>query len=404
MTENPEYEGLTEGELFGYAALEAMEDAGITPKDVDYFFHGSAMPLQTTDYITPNVQVKDWFGMGNKASSHHSEACCTGYVALDQGCMAVASGKYDVVLTGCVEMGNSLPVPGMPAQFRQEWGFAEFIKVCYNLCDRAYTRELIGMGMGFNDSTLHEYAMAYDFTDAEIDKALCACAIANRTNASVNPKALHHRLFDDIAKENGFANAFDYLMSPFNPLLTRYMRLSSMVERAEGASACIIVPTDMVREYTKQQPVEVVGIGHSVVDVRVPNNERVGTERAVQQVYDSTGVRPEEIDLLMTIDFFLNSTLLSPEWVGYIPKGKCAEYTIDGRTTYLGDKPINTNGGCTSFGHAHAATGIGNVYEAVKQMRGEAGERQLKNTPATTLIRGYGGAQNMIASILRTLA
>ena len=68
--DNPETNGLTEGEMFGYAALKAMEDAGVSPKDVDYYFHGEASPMNASNYITPNVQVANWFGMKGKGSMH----------------------------------------------------------------------------------------------------------------------------------------------------------------------------------------------------------------------------------------------------------------------------------------------------------------------------------------------
>ncbi len=79
------------------------------------------------------------------------------------------------------------------------------------------------------------------------------------------------------------------------------------------------------------------------------------------------------------------------------------KYICDGRTAYDGDKPINTNGGRTSFGHAHAASGLADVYEACMQMRGECGERQVKKLPKTTMLRGYGGSQNVAAVLLRTI-
>ena len=82
--DNPETDGLTEGEMFGYAALKAMEDAGITAKDVEFYFHGVANPLAGMGYLTPNAQIANWFGMKGRASIHHSEACCTGYLALEQ--------------------------------------------------------------------------------------------------------------------------------------------------------------------------------------------------------------------------------------------------------------------------------------------------------------------------------
>jgi acetyl-CoA C-acetyltransferase len=294
-------EGITEGELFGSAAIEAMKDAGIESSDIEYYFHGQALPSQDSDYITPSVMVAEWFGMGDRPSSHHSEACGTGYVALEQGCMAVASGKYDVVLTGCVEMGNSLPVPGKPAHFRQEWGFAEFNQAAFMCFDRAYTRMLVGMGLGQFELSLHRYSLDYGFTDDQIDDFLNACAIANRYNASRTPLALRRQEYSEVAREFGFDDVNVFLKSAFNPKLTRYLRVSGMTERAEGAACCIIVPTDMVKYYKKSKPIQVVGNGHSVTEYRVPYNEMVGTKRAARQAFESTGVRPEEIDLVLTI-------------------------------------------------------------------------------------------------------
>lgn len=64
--QNETYKGLTNGELFGHAALDAMKDAGVEPRDVQYFFHGSANPHVLNNCITPNLQVADWFGMRGK--------------------------------------------------------------------------------------------------------------------------------------------------------------------------------------------------------------------------------------------------------------------------------------------------------------------------------------------------
>ena len=74
-----------------------------------------------------------------------------------------------------------------------------------------------------------------------------------------------------------------------------------------------------------------------------------------------------------------------------------------GRTAWDGDKPINTNGGRTSFGHAHAASGLADMYEACKQMWNECGEREVKKVPKTAMLRGYGGAQNVAAIVIRTM-
>ena len=126
------------------------------------------------------------------------------------------------------------------------------------------------------------------------------------------------------------------------------------------------------------------------------------TEEAVAEVYDVTGVKPEEIDIFYANDFIITSHLIAAEIAGYLPKGEGWKYICEGRTAYDGDKPINTNGGRTSFGHAHAASGLADLYECVHQMRGDCGERQVKKLPKTAMLRGYGGAQNICTYIIRT--
>ena len=74
---------------------------------------------------------------------------------------------------------------------------------------------------------------------------------------------------------------------------------------------------------------------------------------------------------------------------------------MEGRTNVDGDKPINPNGGRTAFGHAHAASGLADFYDAVKQMRGEMGETQVKKPVKYAMIRGFGGGQNVLCTILK---
>ena len=73
--DHPETKGMDEGSAFGYAALEAIQDAGLEPRDIQYFYHGAANPYLIGDSLTPNMQVADWFGVRGIGSVHHSEAC-----------------------------------------------------------------------------------------------------------------------------------------------------------------------------------------------------------------------------------------------------------------------------------------------------------------------------------------
>ena len=91
--ENPETKGYTEGELFAWAAIDAMDDAGIDAGDIDYYFHTQSGAAIFSNYTTPAVQVGDWIGMRGRGAAHHAEACCSGFVALDMAGEKVDSGK-----------------------------------------------------------------------------------------------------------------------------------------------------------------------------------------------------------------------------------------------------------------------------------------------------------------------
>nr|WP_296961058.1 thiolase family protein [uncultured Mediterraneibacter sp.] len=396
---DPKYKGITNGELFGYAALDAMADAHVEPRDVQYFFHGSANPHVLNNCITPNVQVADWFGMRGKGSLSHSEGCCTGYIALEEAVMAVASGAYDIVLSGCSEMGTGMPDGNTPDHMRVPLTTEVLFPDLDSIFDRAYGRYL-GGGPGMNhDDWINYYAKENNLSADVIDDVLNHQAYHFRRAAALTPRAIRRTTFDQMAKEAGFDDVWEYMKSPYNPKMTQYLRVSSDSCVADGAACCIVVPTEIAKQFN-EKPIEVLGVGASVLDAIVPHLEKKATAEAARQVYDVTGLTPDDIDLLYVNDFIGSSAFLAAEEVGYLPKGEGWKYALDGRIAYDGDKPMNTNGGRTSYGHAFGASGMADVYEAVIQMRGEAGERQVKKTPKHTFLRGFGGAQNVRAIIL----
>lgn len=402
--DNVETNGLTEGELFGYAALKAIEDAGITPKEVQFYFHGEASPLNSSKYITPNMQVANWFGMKGKGSIHHSEACCTGYLGLEQAVNAVASGKYDVVLSGCVEFGDSLATDQREPQYkRTKLSMEDFMTTTAWIYDNAYTREMIsGPVIAYDDPAI-SYQHKYGLSEDNLDDAMIGMALSNRKNAVKNPLALMRVPYEEEAKQAGFEDVNEYMRSPYNPKVGHMLRLSGIELKCDGAAACVVASTEWAKAHNlPHTPIEVLGIGSSACEGNTPHLEIRGTEEAIRQVYEMSGVKPEEIDLLFANDFLIASQLVAAEASGYLPRGEGWKYFADGKTAYDGEKPINTNGGRTSFGHAHAASGMADIYEAVLQMRGLAGERQVKKLPKTTLLRGFGGGQNLAAIVLRT--
>ena len=397
---NPETNGLTDGELYGYAALKAMEDAGVSPKDVQFYYHGCASPLNGCNYLTPNMQVAEWFGMRGKASLHHSEACCTGYLAIDVAAQAIASGKYDMVLTGCVEFGDALAIQGKPAYIREPFSFEKFQISTEWLTDNAYSRHLLA-NVG-HDNTADWYMTKAGLTMDQMDKALCQLAIIARHNSKLNPLAIDHKTYEEVAKEAGYDDVMEYMQSSMNPKVGAIQRISGLEHKCDGAAAVILCATDLAEKFTKNKPIEILGIGNSALEASNPILEVHATREATRQVYNVSGVKPEEIDLMYINDFIITSQLLASEIAGYIPENEGWKYAMDGRTAYDGDKPINPNGGRTAFGHAHAASGLADFYDAVLQMRGLAEAHQIKKQPKTVFLRGFGGGQNVCDVIIRT--
>lgn len=428
-----ETNGLTEGEMYGYAALKAMEDAGVNPQDVDYYFHGQANPLAGSNFLTPNIQIGNWFGMKGKGSIHHSEACCTGYLAIEQAVNAVASGKYNCVLTGCVEFGDSSPAPydGIPMEEdgvdvpkhpykRNKIPMEQFLKTTSWLYDRTYTRALMAGQELIYDDAAEWYVRTRGITPEQMNDTLNWMCINNMRNAEVNPLSLINFLkgtkdpnqftYDERAKAAGMT-LDEYMNSAYNPRMGDFLRAGGIELKCDGAAACIVCATEMIPQIAKNlkhKPIEVVGIGSAACEASTPHFEVAATQEAVRQVYELTGMSGDDLDLFYANDFIVTSHLVSAEIAGYLPEGEGWKYICDGRTAWNGDKPINSNGGRTAFGHAHAASGMADMYEACKQIWNEAGDHQVPNlkdhkVPQTAMLRGYGGAQNVAAIIIKRI-
>ena len=304
-----------------------------------------------------------------------------------------------------MEFGDGVCIPDHPYK-REKMTMERFLKTTAWLYDRTYTRSMMAGQELIYDDAAEWYKRTRGITDEEMDDTLNWMCINNRRNASVNPLAIERHTYEEIAKEKGFDNVMDYMRSPYNPRMGDFLRASGLELKCDGAAAVIVCATDMVDKYMgnkSHKPIEVLGIGCAALEASNPHFEVRATEEAVRQVYEVTGVKPEEIDLFYANDFIITSHLISAEIAGYLPYGEGWKYICEGRTAYDGDKPINTNGGRTSFGHAHAASGLADLYEAVRQMRGEAGEGQVKFEPKTAMLRGYGGAQNICTYIIRTI-
>ncbi|WP_233541036.1 thiolase family protein [Olsenella sp. AM30-3LB] len=400
VMDDPETDGLCEGDLVNNAAVEAMKDAGLdNARQVDFFVHGQAGPSWQMAAETPAMHVANWIGMKGRGNCHHSEACCTGYVALEQAVSLVASGAYDIVLSVTCDMSYSPAIYNKPQFMRASLGESHFHQVLCGIYPRDYTYELHAAGGTHAELWLDQYRRENGLSAEQLDDVLCAMSKTSRRAAVLNPLSLTKQTYEEQAAEFGFDDVDKFLHSKFNPRVATYLRASNMELQADGAAAVVVCASDIAKQYN-DHPIEVLGMGHSCLEIGNARLEKYATEAAYRQVRDLTGLTGKDMDLFMTNDFIQPSQFLSAEACEYLPRGEAWQYMLDGRTAYDADRPINTNGGRCNYGHAHGTSGMADIFETVKQMRGEAGKTQVKHPVKHAMLRGYGGGQNLMCIIL----
>ncbi|GAI25715.1 unnamed protein product, partial [marine sediment metagenome] len=128
-------------------------------------------------------------------------------------------------------------------------------------------------------------------------------------------------------------------------------------------------------------PIHVVGIGQgSGAGLHVKDlTSFEATRYAAEEAYEMSGLKPEDIQFAEVHDCFSIAEIIHLEDLGFFGQGEGYRATEEGLTQLDGPKPINTSGGLKCKGHPVGATGVAQLYEVWKQLRGEARERQIPN-------------------------
>jgi acetyl-CoA acetyltransferase len=144
---------------------------------------------------------------------------------------------------------------------------------------------------------------------------------------------------------------------------------------SDGAAAALVVGEDQLDRFDGV-PVEILA---SVVRSGSVDPAATGSAvaRASRLAYERAGVGPEDLDLLEVHDAVAPAELFTYEDLGLAAPGDGARLLAEGATTLGGRSPVNVSGGLVARGHPIGATGLGQVHEAVQQLRGRCGERQV---------------------------
>ena len=407
VSESPEMKDLTERELFAWASMEAMENGHVRAKDIDAYYVGVSGPNYDSRFKSAAPFFGDWIGMHDKPTLFHDEACGSSAFGLEQAVLAVASGKYDCVISGAVNINTSVPKGCYPPFVREQLDNETLWNEVYSAIDAAYEKPTYG-SVGPVEALLEAYAIKYGVTRDEIDDCFVNYIIGKRAEALKNPKAINvKRTYEEEARRFKFTDIKKYLLdNRFNPLMGSIVRARFLGTGVDAAASLIVCATDIAGKISDRQPIEVAGIATiGTNDTTFCQYPLRSDEILFREAYAMAGITDpyNEVEYMGIHDCPASMVIPVSEPAGYIKPGEAWKYMRDGEMNHDGKKPVNATGGRTQSGHPRSPAFAIEVTEAVSQMRGESGERQIPKKPKCSVVWGGGAGYNIGACVLKTL-
>lgn len=395
---------MTERELFSWACLEAMENGGIQSKDIDAYYVGMSGPnfYSRTKSAAPHFGA--WIGMEGKPTLFHDEGCGTSAFGLQMAVQAVASGVYDCVISGAVNISSTSPLFSKPPFLREQLDNDTLWNGIYTAFDPAHEKPGVA-GVTSADAMVDLYCRKYGYSASDVEDAAVKYLSEHRKLALKNPKSTMFSVtYEEEAKQNGFSDLKSYLTNPkFNPLMGSYIRSRYMGLSCDGAAAVIVCAKEVAYKYTKK-PIEIAGVATAGCSTKT--YAQLPTSCDVQifkDLYSMAGITDpyRELDWMSVHDCPLTNIFGVAEAAGFVREGEAMKYMLETGFGADGDKHINTCGGRSQLGHPLSPAFNVVLSECVDQMRGEAGDRQLTNPPRASVCWILGSGLNVGACVLK---
>lgn len=303
----------------------------------------------------------DWLGYHNLPVIRVENACASGSSALRAAIFAIRSGLCDVALVAGVEkMNNRTTAEATEALMQagdmsmEQWSGLTF-PGAFALMATAH---------------MHRYGTT--------EEQLALVAVKNHRNAYYNPKAHMQKIItvEDVLKSR---------------VVAWPLKLYDCSLITDGAACAIITRPELANKFT-DSPIDIIGSGHSSDHASLVEREDIteikGIRIAARQALEQAEISVKDVDVFELHDCFTIAEIIAYEELGFAEKGKGGKLLEEGRTDLNGEFPSNPSGGLKAKGHPVGATGIAQIYELYLQLRGEAGNRQVKGAR-------IGLAQNM---------
>ncbi|MSP67703.1 MAG: thiolase [Alphaproteobacteria bacterium] len=344
--------GWTPMDVTAEASLRALADAGLSVRDVDGVFSASAY------YQMASVELAEYLGIKPRYTDSTQIGGSSFMTHVEHAVGAISAGLMDVALIayGSTQRTDSGRLVTQAKPFAYEEPFRP--------------RHPVSMYSLVASRHMHQYGTTRE--------QLAEVAVQARAWARLNAAAF----------ERGPLSIQDVITSRMisEPLTSRDCCLVT-----DGAGAVIITSAERARDL-KQPPVYLLGTGtahwHRHIS-QMPDLTVTAAVESGQRAYARAGLGPADIDTVQLYDAFTINTIVFLEDLGFCRKGEGGPFSANGAIAPGGRLPVNTNGGGLSYCHPGMYS-IFVLIEAVRQTRGECGERQIKDVEVS-LAQGNGG-------------
>ncbi len=339
-------------DLIAEAGIKAIEDAKLQGDEIQAGYVGSMASGSLIGQEHLGALIADQMGLTPIPITRVEGACASGGLALRQGFMAIASGMYDIVVVGGVEKMTDLDT-------------AQVSTILGGAGDQEWETFL---GSTF-PSLYAMMARRYMYKYGATEEMLAAVAVKNHEHGLMNPYAQFHKkiTIEDVLNSKKVADP---------------LKIFDCSPITDGAAAVVLASSDIAESYTKK-PINIIASAQATDTLALHDREDItrikSAEIAAKKAYKQAGITPKDVDLAEVHDCFTIAEIMAIEDLGFFERGEGAKASLEGRTKIGGDIAINTSGGLKAAGHPVGATGIKQAVEITWQLRGEAGERQVKN-------------------------
>lgn len=363
-------------DLLAEASLKAIDDAGAGDRDFGAVYVANFAAGELTHQTAIASALVDQLSLLPAAADRIENGPASGGSAVKNGFLAVASGAYDLAL-----------VVGGEKMTHVDTDIVTDIVATMSQPEAEYVHGVTLPSLAAMFTRL--YMQRHGVTERD----LAMVAVKNHSNALKNPYAHLQK----AATIEGVMNSV---------MVSDPLRLYHCCPISDGAAAVVLCPADQAKKYS-DAPVRIAGFGQATDTHAVHEREDPTVLKAVQlaskQAFGMAKLNPGDIDVAELHDAFVILEIAESEDAGFFKKGQGAKALEEGKTALNGELPINPSGGLKARGHPVGATGVAQIVELTWQLRGEAGERQVKGAQRAYCCNFGGFGNNVVTHVLERM-